>query len=184
MRKNISTDQGLAAEIGGLPREITPRRDLWPEISSRLGTVGMRGSAQSKPFRWRHQALAASIAVAFVTGLMFGKQLGVGDLPPLNPSAPDFAMKTALEAGEREYQAAFREFVSVGSSRTVLQSQTIENIESSWAELQQAESALLAALRDYPENTYLNQKLLDLRAYQLGFMQQLATLDQSSRRKT
>jgi len=88
----------------------------------------------------------------------------------------------ALQAGEREYHAAFREFVSIGSSRAVLQTDTIESIKSSWHELQMAESALLAALQDYPENTYLNHKLLDLRAQQLGFMQQLAMLDQYSRR--
>ena len=51
------------------------------------------------------------------------------------------------------------------------------------AELQQAEAALLAALREFPENIYLNRKLLDLRSMQLGFMKQLATLDQFSRRK-
>lgn len=184
MTKTVLTEQELAAQIGSLPREIKPGRDLWPGIASRLSPAGMRNSAGKAPFRWRHQALAASVAVAFVAGLMFGKQIGVSDLPPVEQATPDFAMQAALEAGEREYQAAFREFVSVGSSRSVLQTQTIENIETSWAELQQAEKALLAALRDYPENTYLNQKLLDLRANQLGFMRQLATLDQYSRRKT
>lgn len=184
MTKTELTDQALAAQIGGLPREIKPDHDLWPEIANRLGPAGTRSASGDETFRWRHQALAASVAVAFVAGLLFGKQLGVSDLPPAGPATPNFAMKAALEAGEREYQAAFMEFVSVGSSRSVLEPQTIENIESSWAELQQAEAALLAALHDHPENTYLNQKLLDLRANQLGFMRQLATLDQYSRRKT
>ena len=93
-------------------------------------------------------------------------------------------MLAATEATEREYQAAFREFIPVGASRAVLEMQTVQKIEQSWAELQQAETALLSALHEYPENPFLNQKLLDLRSQQLAFMQQLATLDQYSRRRT
>ena len=93
-------------------------------------------------------------------------------------------MQAALEATEREYVAAFKEFIPVGTARTVLESHAVTNIEESWADLQQAESALLAAMHEYPENTYLNQKLLELRSQQLGFMRQLAMLDQFSRRKT
>lgn len=183
MTGTYPTDHELAAGIGQLPREKVPGRDLWPGIASRLAPAGSRRSEASGTFGWRHQALAASVAVAFVAGLIFGKQLGVGELAGVEPAGRDFAMQAALQAGEREYQAAFREFVSIGSSRTVLQAQTVEQIERSWAELQQAEAALLAALHDYPENAYLNQKLMDLREYQLGFMKQLATLDQFSRRK-
>jgi hypothetical protein len=181
MSKRIKTDKELADAIGALPAAVEPERDLWPGISARLGAVS--GTESARQGGWRHQALAASVAVAFVAGLMFGRQMGESELEPAGPAGMQTAMLAAMQASEREYQAAFREFIPVGSANTLLSSQTIENIESSWAEMQQAESALQIALSEYPENTYLNQKLLDLRAQQLDFMKQLATLDQFSRRK-
>ena len=72
----------------------------------------------------------------------------------------------------------------VHPAREFLGQQAVQNIEGSWFELQQAETALLTALEEHPKNSYLNQKLLDLRAQQLEFMKQLAMLDQFSRRKT
>lgn len=130
------------------------------------------------------RALAASVAVAFVAGLMFGRQESFSPPQPSTEVSASLAMLAATEATEREYQAAFREFIPVGTARSVLKSETIQNIEQSWVELQQAETALLAALHEYPGNSFLNQKLLDLRSQQLGFMQQLAVLDQFSRRRT
>ncbi len=184
MKSNpITTDRELVEAIHELPGNINPERDLWPGIASRMtGSMAPDGRSGSS-FSWRHQALAASVAIAFVAGLMFGRQMDSGDLSPADALVPDLAMRAMLETSEREYQAAFREFIPVGVARTLLETQAVESIEGSWSELQQAETALLAALRNYPDNTYLNQKLRDLRAQQLGFMQQLATLDQFSRRK-
>lgn len=184
MSNSIKTDEQLVAAVRELPDSIQPRRDLWPEISGRLGQGRSYGKPQGNRPAWLNQAVAASVALAFVVGLIAGRQLGNGEIE--GPQAPTvgLAMQAALLASEREYQAAFREFIPVGAARTMLESQDVANIENSWADLQQAETALTAALRDYPENPYLNQKLLDLRAQQLGFMRQLATLDQFSRRNT
>ncbi len=178
----ITNDRELRKALHDLPAYIRPGRDLWPGIASRLASAGGRRQAGKRP-AWRHQAIAASAAIAFAAGLLFGQQMGRSERPLDETSAMVLAMQATAQASEREYQAAFREFIAVGAARTLLETQAVENIENSWADLQQAESALLAALRDYPENTYLNQKLLDLRAQQLGFMQQLAMLDQFSRRK-
>jgi hypothetical protein len=184
MNKSIINESELAAELHQLPDSIEPGRELWPSIVARLSA--MPGSDQKSSGRsgWRNQAVAASVAIAFVAGLMSGRQIGNEEHPQATSPGMDLALQGALEATEREYQAAFREFIPVGSSRVRLEVQTVENIENSWAELQQAETALLAALHEYPENTYLNQKLLDLRSQQLGFMKQLAMLDHFSRRKT
>lgn len=182
MKQRIDNENQLLEALQGLPREMEPPHELWPGIESRLGE---REVVSHKRFQaWPVRALAASVVMAFVAGLMFGRQLE-GPAPVLEAgNASNLAMLAATEATEREYQAAFREFIPVGSSRTVLKSETIQNIEQTWLELQQAESALTAALQEHPGNSFLNQKLLDLRSQQLGFMQQLATLDQSSWRKT
>jgi len=182
----MKNDEELVKAIHGLPGSMQPKRDLWPGIFTRISSAGSGGnaaSASSGP-RWLGQAAAASVAIAFIAGLMLGRQMDSGEQSAPRSATMDSAMRSAMMASELEYQAAFREFIPVGESRTLLETQAVENIESSWADLQQAESALLAALHEYPENTYLNQKLLDLRAQQLGFMRQLAMLDQFSRRKT
>jgi len=184
MNRKFTDETELAGAIGGLPDSIEPQHDLWPGIASRLSVrQGRTGSARTTPV-WRRHALAASLAVAFATGILFGRQMGQEEIPQADLPAGDLAMVAALQASEREYHAAFRQFIPVGEARPMLETQAVQNIENSWFELQQAESALLAALHEYPENTYLNEKLLDLRAQQLGFMQQLAMLDQFSRRKT
>ena len=184
MSRKFANESELLEAVHGLPREMAPRRDLWPGIAARLKARGGDAAVARSTPAWRSHALAASLVVAFAAGILFGRQ--IGQEAPVEMQAPgaDFAMLAALQASELEYHAAFRQFIPVGTSRPMLETHAVQNIENSWFELQQAESALLAALREYPENTYLNEKLLDLRAQQLGFMQQLAMLDQTSRRKT
>ena len=184
MSKRFKDDEDLVSAVHGLPGSIKPQRDLWPGIVARLRKAQGTGNSARRGPPWLGQAAAASVAIAFVAGLMLGRQIDSETNAGGQAVSMDPAMRSAMVASELEYQAAFREFIPVGMARNLLETQAVENIESSWADLQQAESALLAALRDYPENTYLNQKLLDLRAQQLGFMRQLATLDQFSRRKT
>ena len=57
-------------------------------------------------------------------------------------------------------------------------------LRGSWQDLLQTESSLLAALRQYPGNIFLNKKLLDLRSQQLQFVKQLALLEQNNWRRT
>ena len=182
MNGKIESEQQLVDELGNLPREIKPSRSLWPGIEQRLGSQESGGELVQRP-AWQHRALAASIAIAFVAGVMFGRQMDPAGEAESGLPTGSLAFQAAMEATEKEYQAAFREFIPVGQSNNMLTAQAVQNIEHSWAELQQAETALLNALREFPENDYLNQKLLDLRAQQLGFMKQLASLDQHSRRK-
>ena len=183
MNEHIENEQQPIDGIDRLAREISPENDPWPQIEQRLGS--RQGTVPQGRTGWPMRALAASVAVAFVAGLIFGRQSVIDTSPSGSGTGAQasLALQGSMEAVELEYQAAFREFIPVGSSRAVLRAQTVQNIEASWGELQQAEMALLAALRDFPDNAYLNQKLLDLRSQQLGFMKQLATLDQFSRRK-
>ncbi|MFT5138535.1 MAG: hypothetical protein ACI9H8_000118 [Lysobacterales bacterium] len=184
MNKSIINEDELVTGLHQLSKSIKPGRELWPEIVSRLSPISGREKQLAGRRSWRNEAVAASVVIAFVAGLMSGRQIGNEEHPQPTSQVMDVALQAALEATEREYQAAFREFIPVGSSRVRLETQTVENIENSWVELQQAETALQSALHDYPENSYLNQKLLDLRSQQLGFMKQIAMLDHFSRRKT
>lgn len=185
MSDRFGNDDELVRSVGELPRSIPPRRDLWPDIEARLpgrGTAAVAPEgASTAPLGY---ALAASVVIAFAAGVLLGRQMEPGVPGPRGDGQANVAWRGAMHATELEYRAAFRQFIPVGAAQSILAAQAVANIENSWLEFQQAEAALLAALAERPDNTYLNQKLLDLRAQQLEFMQQLATLDQFSRRKT
>jgi hypothetical protein len=72
----------------------------------------------------------------------------------------------------------------VGSARTSLSPQTVALIETSWDDLRRTESELAAALAIRPNDPFLNDRMLELRARQLGFLQRLAALDLNDRRLT
>jgi len=96
----------------------------------------------------------------------------------------EYALVGTVEAAEQEYQAAFRELIPLDYSGLRLEGAEPDALRVSWEDLQQAEASLLAALAQYPTNTYLNEKLLDLRSQQLRFVKQLAMLEQNNWRKT
>jgi len=181
MSRTFEDDQALAKALGGLSRKKTPRRDLWPGIAARLDDRPAAGSAGKRA--WRAPALAASVAVAFVAGILLGQGTAVHEAadPVAGQAVP--LLMTSIQASEREYQAAFRELAPIDIVPSMFDVQDVEKIQNSWSALQQAESVLLEALHQYPDNPFLGEKLLDLRAQQLEFMKQSVMRDQNSGRK-
>jgi hypothetical protein len=179
-------EQELLRLIAELPREIRPQNDPWTAISARIERS--RNQQPSRRFlRGRMmQAAAASLVLALILGLLLGPR--TTETPPgtvkkiaqenASGGRRTYPLPAILEASEADYQAAFREFIAVGQPRT------IETIETGWAELRAAENALAMALAANPEDLFLRDRLLELRARQLGFLQQLASLDQNNRRLT
>lgn len=184
MTDSIDREQAVVQAIGELPRELPPRRDLWPDIQARLGEQAAPAAPVSGAWRWR--AVAASVIVAFAAGLMLGRQAEGPSTPgpAVTDSLQQVAMQAALQASEREYQAAFQAFTPVGVDTDYLRAGTVQGLEHSWEDLLEAEAALMAALEAHPDNAFLSEKLLNLRAQQLEFMRQIHMLDQNSRRKT
>jgi len=187
MKQGLS-EQELLARLGALPREITPDRDAWPAIAQRIGQDDSGHRRQSSSRWWKH-AVAASLAVVFVSGVLIGRQWdttsGVAQ-PGVNQAQAVWVggLAGTLTASELEYQAAFREFISVGTSRESLPQKVVLNLTAGWADLSEAETALTEALRDNPGNSFLSAKMLELRSRQLNFLKQIASLDQNSRRIT
>jgi hypothetical protein len=190
---NRMEENELLRRIADLPREIQPRNDPWTAISARLET---RGTPRSAPARARSRGLwaaAATVVLALVGGILVGPrlagQLGPGAVTPITVTQPGvnqpgYRLPATLAASEAEYGAAFREFIPVGQARSSLSAQTVATIETGWADLREVESALAAALALNPDDRFLNRRMQELRARQLGFLQQLASLDQSNRRLT
>lgn len=188
MRKSVD-ERELLRRIADLPKAIEPATDPWPAIEARIDEAGERRAGGGRaPLRWG-RAAAAMLVVALAAGLLFGPRW---DGAPTAPTGPDVAMPAtgdvrlpaSLAANEAEYQAAFREFIAVGRARPGLSEQTIDRIEAGWADLREMENELTAALEESPDNAFLAARMMELRARQLGFLQQLAALDQDYRRLT
>ena len=185
------SEKELTGRLARLPREISPEHDPWPEISARIeqaGSPAIRGRSERV---WWVRSVAAVAVIAIVAGLLFSMQANRLPVPGQGPvqqadenGSGQGSMAGFLAASEAEYLAAFREFIPLGHSRAVLPLQTVEKIEMGWADLLNAETALAAALEEHPNDPFLNERMLELRARQLGFLKQLATLDSSNRRMT
>ena len=178
-------DTELQNAIGALPRSMKPPRDLWPGIDKRLGSVEREtGSQQRKASFWNAPALAAAVLLALVTGIYIGRGLDTGIEDQAGATVQEAALIGTVKATELEYQAAFSELVPLDYSGLRIAGEEPDALRGSWDALVQAETALLAALQQYPTDVYLNEKLLDLRSQQLQFVKRLALLEQNDWRRT
>jgi hypothetical protein len=179
-------ERDLLNRMAELPREIPPRNDPWERIAARLdeqeATTGRaaRRRVRSLP-AWSIRAIAAVAVLAVALSLLPGTRPERATAPvgTVAPAAP-----ARLSGSEVEYQAAFREFIAVRDARERIPAQAVEMIETGWADLRQVEAALADALAQNPNDPFLNRRMLELRARQLGFLRQLAALDHSNRRLT
>jgi len=182
MSKRNMNETELANAMESLPRRIKPTRDLWPGINKRIESRQVRQVQTAAKPLWRMPAIAAAVLLALTTGIFIGRGF---DTPPTGQmSMLEYSLAGTVEATEREYQAAFRELVPLDYSGMRLVGDDPGSISGSWDELQKAETALLAALREYPANIFLNEKLLDLRSQQLQFVKQMVLLEQNNWRRT
>jgi len=187
MKQSVS-EQELLTRLGALPREITPDGDAWPAIAQRIGQHDS-GYQHRSSSRWWIHAVAASLAVVFISGILVGRQWETApgmEQPGVEQAQAMWVggLAGTLAASEVEYQAAFREFISVGKSQESLPQKVVLNLTAGWADLSDAETALTEALRENPGNSFLSAKMLELRSRQLNFLKQIASLDQNSRRIT
>ena len=174
----------LTNAIGSLPRSMKPRRDLWPGIGDRLGTIERQDSVQYKSALWRRPAMAAAVLMALATGIFIGRGMEIDPAGQMTQTVQQYALIGTVKATELEYQAAFSELVPLDYSGLRLKGEEPDALRASWDALLQAETSLLAALQQYPSDIYLNGKLLDLRSQQLQFVKRLALLEQNNWRRT
>ena len=174
--------------LAELPREIPPRNDPWERIAARLDKreapiAGRARRTIGLPRAWSGLAAAAVAVLAVAVWLL----PATGTSPPqaVSPEPKIAAVAHAqMATSEAEYQAAFREFIAVGHSREKIPAGAVEVIETGWDDLRQVEVTLSDALAQNPNDPFLNRRMLELRARQLGFLRQLAALDHSNRRLT
>jgi hypothetical protein len=180
------TEKELLARLAELPREISPERDPWAQISARIEHGNDRTRQKSG---WWSLAAAASVLLALAVGLFFRPGWREPVITPDSVAAVQQGTNSGgvpriVHTADAEYVAAFREFMNTGRTDVGLSPQTIEKIEGGWADLLVTEKALTAALEQNPDDLFLNERMLELRARQLGFLKQLVALDRNNRRMT
>jgi len=190
--KQHLTESELRRRIAELPREMQPQNDPWPAIAARIAQQhGRAGIAWKRPSVI--VAAAASVVLVLFAALWLGPHQA--DMPTDTRVIPSgaaigeadrsaFRLTAMLQASQAEYLAALQEFSTVGKARSSLSPETIRTIEDGWADLREAESSLMSAIAANPGDRFLHERLLELRARQIGFLWELASLDQSNRRLT
>ena len=191
------SEKELLSRLAELPREISPGRDPWPGLISAIENMPAgSGSSKRRVNGWL-MAAAASLMLAISAGLILKplfdeSAVSTESLASIDPVTTPTEVRVYENAGapgmldivDAEYVAAFREFMNAGEPNGRLAPQTLEKIEKGWADLRSTEEALVAALDQNPGNLFLNERMIELRARQLGFLKQLVSLDRNNRRLT
>ena len=63
-------EKELLNRLAKLPREISPGRDPWPEISARLESIDTQANSTRSVPDWLFKAAAASVVLVFAAGLL------------------------------------------------------------------------------------------------------------------
>jgi hypothetical protein len=191
-------EQPPLQRIAGLPREIQPRKDLWPGIALRIDSAPKVVGPAARRFPAWPAAIAASLIVAFSAGLLLTRPwqadsranseanpAGTGlvelaDVQGVAETEP--VIFTQRSTSESEYVAAFREFLAIHPAPGPETALAPDWIVQTRGVLRQTETELAAALRHSPDDPLLQQRMAALRAYQLEWLKQMAAAERNSRR--
>jgi hypothetical protein len=196
-------DNALLEQLAALPKSIAPQNDPWLQIAARIeheraGSSGSHGqNSRNATFGRGWLALAASLLLV-LTSLALLKPSSdspaAGGQPQVaakeqHPLLNEQGARVPATAIEREYQAAFREFVAMELSQgpaglaagteirqAGLQQAGLQKAEfqKDWALMQRVEAELLVALELEPQNPWLLQRLMHLRSRQLQLLHAIA----------
>ncbi len=155
----------LAEDLGSLPVEATPSRDLWPQIAWRIensGAVEKRARHRVSLPAW--QLLAASIALMVISGGIVWTFLSGSPGPA---SVGDSGVRTPAQfVGWEEAYGGYDEAVAdletvLETGREVLDPETVRVLEESLGTIDQAIEEAGDAVRQDPASPMLQRFLAD-----------------------
>ena len=164
----------VLAAATALPRHITPPRDLWPDIASRLpARDGVRSHRSAAWPRWTRLALAATVLIAVTATITIRVSRPPAGSPAQAATAPP---AVAGFTADREYVLAAEDLERVlDEGRDKLSPGTVAVLERNLALIDAAIAEARAALEADPANA-------DLRALLWGVhRQKLDLLDRATR---
>ena len=179
-KRELQVVRSLLEDVGGLPAEAHPSRDLWPQIEWRMGAEGRerapgtspevsrrRGGRQVTLKAW--QLAAAGIALALFSGAAVWMALagtGVGTAPSGAVATAPLAESPALPAGWNtaleEYHDAVADLEDVlERGRGVLDEETIRILEENLQTINDAIDDAQEALAQDPGSRVLGRLLTE-----------------------
>jgi len=191
--ESLTALERLLSEMGDLPSEATPSRDLWPEVRARMdsagaseedGVVPLRtgGTGSTRRFSFSMgQLLAASITLAFISGATVWMVLNGAGNPNAGTLASEVASEVALpsnvvpavHAASTQYEQAIASLESVlEQGRNLLDPETLATIEESLSLVDRAINEARAALAEDPNNDLLNRLLIQNQQSKLRVLRQ------------
>ena len=181
--------RALIAQAAGLPKEILPARDLWPEIAARLrGEEGGPGVVlRPRVARWmRPLALAAAAAVVIAVSAALWTRGGGPAAPPrvapqgtVQPVAAGLVPADLLEA-EREYASATADLMAaIDGQKETLTPETRAVLDANLKTIDDALAQVRAALRTDPGNGQLAHLLTSTHQKKVDALKRVVRLNRT-----
>lgn len=182
----------LRRELGALPRELVPQRDLWPAIHARLPTPTGRGRLEwARPRYLVAAALLAGLVGAWLIDFESDfspsapTPVAVVERPtagaPVDPAIQPANLGKSPTAArswsevETDFARSRQELlVVVQARRSQLAPDTVKIIEKNLAIIDAAIAELRQALADDPSNQRLNREWLEHQRRSLELLRHLA----------
>jgi anti-sigma factor RsiW len=176
----VLADLRRVVNRAGVAEEYLPRRDLWPEIASRIGATPAASPRIGR--RWSFslpQLAAAAILLMTLSGsavwLMRSTVLPPGATTATPAAAP--AAINASNSASQSYTAAVADLERVlAGGRGQLDTTTVRVIEQNLAAIDRAIAQAQRALLADPANLYLNTHLAETMRRKLDLLRHAATL--------
>jgi hypothetical protein len=196
-RHTVDFLRALQGGAAGLPREIEPARDLWPELEARISPtrvmrVDFRGRGplaligiRSAWGQWAALAAAALVLIVASSGITayFMNGPGPSSVAPGFEGAAEPIASTmeAFRPAEIGYVQAIDDLVqALDERRDELDPETITVIEANLRVIDAAIRRARAAMEKYPESPELATVLADNYRRKLGFLQRTTRLIERS----
>jgi hypothetical protein len=186
-----NTDDQLLRAARGLATEISPERDLWPEIAAAINST----SASTNTTRWRAR-VSPTLAQAAAAVLLIGASSLLTyvavkyDAPSATPAPVQVAV---IPAGLSFERAAFggqdtlasvygRASGNIGSTLerelASLSPEARDDVQRNLAVIRFAIEEIAAALEKEPDNVFLQELLVETYGNQLALMNRIGNMAQ------
>ena len=185
LRADLEFLKRVRSEAAALPRRLEPERDLWPQISSRLGQR-RRGTIDFGRYRSRQRVplgryvVAAAALVLFALGAPLLLQPAPAPAPQVPaPSAANDrgAAEADLEHAAAEYRAARDQLlIALDQRRADLSPETLAVVEENLALIATAVGEIEVALAVEPDSPRLERMLLAAYQREVNLLKQAVHL--------
>ena len=172
-RRDLESLRALLAEAGSLPRSIQPRRDLWPEVGTRLKGNGRTRHGILRP-RYAVAAVAL-LAVAFSLTQVRTKKARERTAPPVATERTPGGFASLVDqwrSAEATYEQAAAELAgALEEVRGQLDPATVARVEANLEIIDNAIRETRAALVADPGNLEVLQLLAAVHEKKLDLLQ-------------